>query len=50
MITKILLIFLIALIIKSILENFILPNFSRKEKQKDDSSNDIIDVDYEEID
>ena len=48
--TKILLIVLIVLIIKSLIENFIPSNFLRKKNKKGDSTDDIIDVDYEEVD
>jgi len=53
MITKILFIVLITVIIKSIRESFISSNLMEKEKTFDDKENsndDIIDVDYEEVD
>ncbi len=53
MITKILFIVLIIVIIKSIRENFISSDFIKKEKRfddKEDLNDDIIDVDYEEVD
>jgi len=48
--TKILLIVLIVLIIKSLIKNIISSNFLRKKNKKGNSTDDIIDVDYEEID
>ena len=53
MITKILFIVLMIVIIKSIKESFISSNFIKKEKtfdDKEDLNDDIIDVDYEEVD
>tara|TARA_B100001540_G_scaffold254532_1_gene231464 strand:+ start:216 stop:365 length:150 start_codon:yes stop_codon:yes gene_type:complete len=48
--TKILLIILFILIVKSFIENFIYPFFIKKTKDIDNSKDGIIDVDYEEID
>ena len=48
--TKILLIVLIVLIIRSLMKNFIISDFSRKKQQDDSVSDDVIDVDYEDID
>tara|TARA_B100000579_G_C22843748_1_gene863137 strand:+ start:2003 stop:2152 length:150 start_codon:yes stop_codon:yes gene_type:complete len=48
--TKILLIILSFLIVKSFIENFIYPFFIKKTKDVDNSSDGVIDVDYEEID
>ena len=48
--TKILLIVLIVLIIRSLMKNFITFDFLRKKQQDDSASNDVIDVDYEDID
>ena len=48
--TKILLIVLIVLIIRSLMKNFIISDFSRKKQQDDSVSDDVIDVDYKDID
>ena len=48
--TKILLIVLIVLIIRSLMKNFITSDFLRKKQQDDPVSDDVIDVDYEDID
>ena len=49
-ITKILLIVLIVLIIRSLMKNFIISDFLGKKQQDDSASDDVIDVDYEDID
>ena len=48
--TKILLIVLIVLVIRSLMKNFIISDFLRKKQQDDSVSDDVIDVDYEDID
>ena len=48
--TKILLIVLIVLIIRSLMKNFIISDFLRKKQRDDSVSDDVIDVDYEDID
>ena len=48
--TKFLLILLIVLIVRSLMKNFITPGFLRKKQQDDSASDDVIDVDYEDID
>ena len=48
--TKILLIVLIVLIIRSLMKNFIESDFLRKKQQDDSVSDNVIDVDYEDID
>ena len=48
--TKILLIVLIVLIIRSLMKNFITSDFLRKKQKDDSASDDVIDVDYEDID
>ena len=48
--TKVLLIVLIVLIIRSLMKNFIESDFLRKKQQDDSVSDNVIDVDYEDID
>ena len=48
--TKFLLIVLIVLIIRSLIKNFIISDFLRKKQRDDSVSDDVIDVDYEDID
>ena len=48
--TKVLLIVLIVLIIRSLMKNFIKSDFLRKKQQDDSVSDNVIDVDYEDID
>ena len=47
---KILLIVLIVLIIRSLIKNFIISDFLRKKQRDDSASDNVIDVDYEDID